>query len=404
MNENCKDLQYYKFSAYGFLKNLRFFEPFFILFLLSRDFSYIQIGTLYAIREVAINIIEIPTGIFADVWGRKKTMLASFISYIIAFIILYRSQSYIILAVAMIFYAFGDACRTGTHKAMIFDYINSKGCGDRKSWYYGNTRAWSQRGSALSALFAGILVFWQGDYSSIFLYSIIPYVLDFILILSYPAYLDKSGDKNPGTKAVLKASLNALKNRFVLKKVVSVSLFSGYYKAVKDYLQPVLQSAALAMPLFIDKTEEQRSAVTIGLVYTVIYFLTSQASSRAGKIHNRFKNAAAILFYTLMIGVGAGVAGGILYYFNMPWLAAAAFLLIFLLQNIRKPIGIGFLGDSIEPQILATVLSVESQSQTLWTAFFAIIIGTAAQLINLPAALVICSAGLFIVGLFTRQN
>ncbi len=29
-----KDLQFYKFCAYGFLKNLRFFEPFLMLFFL----------------------------------------------------------------------------------------------------------------------------------------------------------------------------------------------------------------------------------------------------------------------------------------------------------------------------------------------------------------------------------
>ena len=34
-----KDLQYAKFSAYGFLKNLKLFEPFLILFLLEKNLT-----------------------------------------------------------------------------------------------------------------------------------------------------------------------------------------------------------------------------------------------------------------------------------------------------------------------------------------------------------------------------
>ena len=47
-----KNRQYYKFCMYGFLKNLRFFEPFLIVSTpstLERGLSLrVQIGTLYA--------------------------------------------------------------------------------------------------------------------------------------------------------------------------------------------------------------------------------------------------------------------------------------------------------------------------------------------------------------------
>jgi len=70
-----KDIQYYKFCSYGFLKNLRFFEPFLLLFFMEKGLSFFQIGLLYSIREIGIYILEIPTGIFADTLGRKRTML-----------------------------------------------------------------------------------------------------------------------------------------------------------------------------------------------------------------------------------------------------------------------------------------------------------------------------------------
>ena len=67
-----KNRQFYQFCAYGFLKNLRFFDPFLLLFFLSRGFDYFDIGMLYAIRETGFIITEIPSGIFADTFGRKR--------------------------------------------------------------------------------------------------------------------------------------------------------------------------------------------------------------------------------------------------------------------------------------------------------------------------------------------
>ena len=101
-----KDLQYYKFGLYGFLKNLRFFEPFLLLFFLEKDLSYLQIGTLYAIREVATNLLEIPSGFLADVLGRRRTMLVSFLFYIGSFLLFYYSSGYFSMAIAM-FFLFG---------------------------------------------------------------------------------------------------------------------------------------------------------------------------------------------------------------------------------------------------------------------------------------------------------
>ena len=46
-----RNRQFRKFQAYGFLKNLRFFDPFLMLFFLEKGLSYLEIGTLYAIRR-----------------------------------------------------------------------------------------------------------------------------------------------------------------------------------------------------------------------------------------------------------------------------------------------------------------------------------------------------------------
>jgi len=98
-----KDLQLFKFSAYGFLKNLRFFEPFMILFFRQQGISFLQIGILFSIKELVSMLLEIPTGIFADSFGRRLSMIAAFTSYIISFIIFYLLPEYGYYFAAMIF-------------------------------------------------------------------------------------------------------------------------------------------------------------------------------------------------------------------------------------------------------------------------------------------------------------
>ncbi len=46
-----------RFSLYGFLKNLQFFEPFLILFFLSLGLSFLQVGVLVSFRALWINLM-----------------------------------------------------------------------------------------------------------------------------------------------------------------------------------------------------------------------------------------------------------------------------------------------------------------------------------------------------------
>jgi len=171
-----KDRMYPRFALYGFLKNLRFFDPFIILIFREVGLSYLQIGLLYAIRDVATNILEIPTGLFADAFGRRKSMLMAFGAYIVSFLIFYAFNEFGLYALAMILFAFGEAFRSGTHKALILEHLTLNDMQHLKVEFYGRTRAASQFGSSINAIIAAALVFYSGDYRTMFLAATIPYV------------------------------------------------------------------------------------------------------------------------------------------------------------------------------------------------------------------------------------
>jgi len=399
----AKDTQFRKFCAYGFLKNQRFFESFIILYFLNQGITYLQIGILYSMREILLNLLEVPAGFISDSLGRKKTMITSFAMYIICFALFSLGSGFTLFAVAFIFYALGDAFRTGTHKAMIYDYLKINGWSEYKVDYYGQTRSWSQKGSAISSLIAGAVIFISGNYRWVFIISLIPAILDLLLIASYPRALD--GKTSAFNKAALKESFGnswqdfktSFRKREVLKAITNTSVYSGYYKALKDFLQPVMQALALSLPFLATQSDEKRTAVIVGVLYFVIYMLTSRASRKSALFSGKFKTTALALNFTLFAGLSAGLISGLFMYFDMPLFAVLFYILIYLIENVRKPIGMAYTTDYVKHEILATALSAESQLKTIWAAVFIFLTGLLADTFSLGVALVAISfAGLIL--------
>ena len=396
-----KDLQYAKFSAYGFLKNLKLFEPFLILFLLEKNLTFTLIGTLYAYREIMTNLLEVPTGIIADAFGRRRTMVQSFLAYIISFLIFYYASTFWLLMLGMTFFAFGEAFRGGTHKAMIFEYLKMKGWQDQRVDYYGHTRSWSQNGSAVSALIAAGIVFASGRYDVVFLVSTLPYVLNLFLMLSYPKELDGQIHESGSiaeSLAIIRRSLRiTFMNTGALRATTNVCIYDGFYNAVKDFLQPIIKSLALALPLLAFLQEKQRSALLIGVVYFCIYLLTAQASRRSGALAGRFKELTAPLNLTMLMGFGLGLLCGLAYLLGFDLAAVVLFTGIFVLQNLRSPMSVTYVCDTVPYEILATSLSVRSLVTALYTAIMAFAIGVLADHLGLGQALMILTLGLIVL-------
>jgi MFS family permease len=400
-----RDRMFWKFSAYGFLKNLRFFDPFLVLFFREAGLSYLEIGSLYAIREVATNVLEIPTGIIADAFGRRLAMIASFASYLASFALFGLLSSYAAYAPAMVLFGLGEALRSGTHKAMILEHLREQGLAEQRVAYYGRTRAASQFGSAVAALIGAAVVFWAGRYRPIFIASMVPYVLALLLMTTYPRSLDGHVERLLwGWRPVLKRlsgtireSLASLRAPELLRALLSGSAFDAVFRATKDYLQPILRAEALALPFLLALQEEQRVAVIVGALFSLMYLMTSYAAAHADGVRQRVAslpraiNGVYIVGMALLVGAGASAWAG--------WQVGAilAYLLLYIAQNVRRPLVVGFVSERIDHRMMATGLSVETQLRTILTAAFAPLIGLLADRLGVGLA-ILTLGGLALLG------
>lgn len=369
---------------YGFLKNLRFFDPFIILFFRSAGLSFLQIGFLYSINEIIIQVTEIPSGMVADTIGRKRAMVFSFISYIISFAIFFSVNNYYLFMGAMVFFGFGEAFRSGTHKAMIMEYLKINKLTDYKVDYYGHTRSWAQAGSAISALIAAVLVFFSGDYKIVFIASIIPYVLDLILLASYPSELNYSCDEGntcndesilQSFKKVLSDSLIVMKKIKMINALTASSIMGAVFKTIKDYIQPVIKQFVLYLPIFVALADKERSAVLLGLVYFIIYVFSAISSRYSAALSKKFKSVYIAVDILLATGAIILTISGFLFKYELFLLVIICYLMFFMLQNFRKPMVVGYISDNSTPSTMATIHSVNAQFEALLKAILAPLLG-----------------------------
>lgn len=367
-----------KFCLYGFLKNQRYFEPFIILYFLDRGLTFTQIGFLIAFREIVINLAEIPSGALADLYGRRRSMILSFSAYIVSFLLFGLCRQYWHFFIAMIFFAFGEAFRTGTHKALIFSWLRRQGRLDERNEVYGYTRSWSKLGSAASIIVATLLVFFMKNYSAVFYFTIFPYVLGLINFMTYPKDLDHSvtSIKMQDVFLHLWAALKNAFGNYSLRRLIYESMaFEGIFKIVKDYLQPVLKNMVLFIPLLARLGDKQKSAVIVGSVYFVLNLASAYASRESYKV-SRFSGGeekAARLLWKIALGLYLLLTP--LLFSKYYYLVVVMFIALYLLQNFWRPLLISRFFARAEDKEGATILSIESQAKTFAAMVTAPVLG-----------------------------
>jgi len=374
--------QIFKFEMYGFLKNLRFFEPYLIIYLTLGGLSLFEVGLLISIREIIIYIFEIPSGVIADLYGKKAELIMCFIFYIISFLLFFIAKDFWIFAIAMVLFGLGEAFRSGTHKAMIMSFLERHDIGASKTKVYGQTRAMSLVGSMVMSIIAIIFVLYLPDIKYLFLASIVPYLLDMILIASYPSYLNEKRETNFRFKTFIKQNVDSVKYTFkdgkVRRLVFDSALYQAGYKSIKDYVQPMIIALSLSAGLvaFGDFTEDENLKIYIGVIYAVIYLISSIASRNSYKVADKVNHYSLINSTWLLSAIAALVLS---FFSDNLFIIFSSFILIYIFINLRKPVMVQEIGNNSDKTKRASVLSIEAQLSSILLVIFAPIIGALAD-------------------------
>ncbi len=367
-----------------------------MVFLLEKlDQNFAKVGTLYSSLLIIRAILEIPSGVIADSLGRKGSMIFSYSLYICSFLVFFVADNYALLFVPVILYGIADSFRTGTHKAMIFDYLIRNHWQHHKTRYYGQTRSWSKIGSAISVVGATFIKLYFNNFETVFLFSTIPYFLGIGLLASYPSYLNGEPKKEePLLKRLsgsLKDTMNPFKEWKNTRQIISLSYFFGFQRAIKDYIQPIIISSAFIFPLSLSLNLDQQNTLLLGVLYFIIYILSSFASRNAYAVSKKLKSSSRTINLLSIIGVLAGAFIALFIFYEQYLVAGLFFIFLFITLEFQRPNVVSYLSDIYDKGIMATVLSVESQASSLIGALLAFLIGVLSETFNLAIGIGIVS-------------
>ncbi|MBP5265217.1 MAG: MFS transporter [Lachnospiraceae bacterium] len=127
-----------------------------VALLYARGFSTIEIGFAESIFHVASLMFEIPSGAVADVFGRKKVMVASRIMSVIAAVIMIFSNGFAGVAIAMLFSALSYNLASGTREALAYDSLKAADIEDEYEKFASNDLIIYQITSSAATLLAGV--------------------------------------------------------------------------------------------------------------------------------------------------------------------------------------------------------------------------------------------------------
>ncbi len=395
------------FFLYATLRNLRFFDAFFVLFLLlDLDLSYTLVGVVLAYEKVLLGVCEVPLALIADRLGRRRALTTSFVLACGAFALFglsaTSSQALTLVVIGQTIYGLAESLRTGTHKAIVLDWLSSQGESQRRVEVLGKMRFFSKSSAGLAALVAGLIVWSTGQLSALFWAAIIPTFLGALLLVRYPKEAEGEFDRTrkderPNDAPSVKV---ALRRGGVWALILPSLLFESQVKLAIAYLQPALAEGSEALGL---EVVGGLGALVIGAYMAISGLLAGSASLLSTRLLAWFKSAPSALFNVHLSAALVLTITAASLSLNLAWLGLIVMAGLAALQNARRPIFVTAIDDEMDPHYRATTLSLESQGRSWLYALTSIAVGWFADTFGLSAAFALMALALWFAALTSRR-
>ena len=145
------------FFVYRLLATSYLFVPIFMLFQHERGLSYLDRLVLGGLFSVTIVLAEVPTGVFADRFGRRRSMLLGALVMVASCLVAANAHGFASFAAAEVLAALSLALCSGADSAYLFDLLASHDRGHEYSRRESAASAWHLLGSALAFAGGGVL-------------------------------------------------------------------------------------------------------------------------------------------------------------------------------------------------------------------------------------------------------
>lgn len=369
MKKEMKD-NIWKFYIIKALRHFGLITPIFVLFYLENNLNLTEIALLATIFGISFTILEVPSGVFADLYGRKTSMILGALFYIAGYYFRAAATSFEYFSLAMVVLAVGISFISGADSALLYDTLLQLKRENEYKKIAGNVEFinWSSMG--LGSLLGGFLSIYGLRF--VHYMVLVPSVLMLLISLTLKEPKIKKKIIKTTYFAHLKEGLNfSVKH----KKVRNLILFSGFMIGLMlvshQFFQPYMKQIGIATQSF-------------GVFYAIFLGLAALSSKYAYKIEEKLGERKTILIIPIALIIQFILMGKFSFFF--------AFIFIFFGEfawGFTTPIMNHYVNQHIESHHRATILSIKTLMQQLIWSIAGPFIGYFADIWSIQTAFLI---------------
>ena len=176
--------------------NLNLTRGIWMIYLACRGFTLLELGIFEGIFHVTSFLMEVPTGVVADLWGRKISRLCGRAMFFLSLIIMYYSDSSVLQAAGFSFCAIGYNLESGAGEALVYDSMLLSGEKNNYKKVAGKSELILQTAFIISYLAGGYLA--VRSYFAVFFLSAVFALTSFFTAVTFkePPVRDRKTAKN----------------------------------------------------------------------------------------------------------------------------------------------------------------------------------------------------------------
>jgi len=232
-----------------------FFTPIIQLFYLDNNLTITKIAFLGVIWSIIRIILEVPSGILADKWGRKNVYAVSSLFAVFYVVMLIYASSYLHFVFASVLSAISYSFLSGTNISFFYDSLKELKREDEFEKLWARQDIYSQVPIIISFLSSGFL--YKISILLPFKLSLISLVLSFLVVLTFKEPKSHKPIEEVNVFNHFKQSMNFIfENSFLKNMLLFTVVFSIGSNFSYGYGQIYLKGLLLPVVLF-------------GIVYTV---------------------------------------------------------------------------------------------------------------------------------------
>ena len=217
--------------------------PVLTLVLCSHGASLSTVPVFLGIFAVTVMVLEVPSGVFADLKGRKNTFLMSHIFIWISFFTIFRGNSPLFLALGNVFLGMGRAFGSGSMEALEIDWYIEKNGESHLPEINSLLAKLDNFGLAAGALLGGYLGYVDSDYSLNLTFLLLA---EAVLILMAIFFVKEKGIKSKKPKQNLLNGFSEMVKNIRRSRILCVicgmaAVLGFLLAAVETYWQPSIK-------------------------------------------------------------------------------------------------------------------------------------------------------------------